>query len=215
MTLAQANHRWWGSSPDGSFEIMGDPGAVLFDQPLLIADSTMFKARFKDRASYLVGNENMKFLEPVEVAIYGYDENLAIYQRKGIEWKELPSITEDGWILAYTDGMGYFRTGPKTLIVPGRTTIHQNYPNPFNPVTNIVYDVGFMDGPKQKVNVSIFNLLGQQVITLVDEYKPIGRYTIRWDGRDYRGVPVATGMYFIRMLTDKGRMNTKKVMLLR
>ncbi len=215
MTLAQANHRWWGSSPDGSFEIMGAPGAVLFDQPLLIADSTMFRARFKDRASYLVGNENMKFLEPVEVAIFGYDENLAIYQRKGIEWKELPSITEDGWILAYTDGMGYFRTGPKALIVPGRTTLHQNYPNPFNPVTNIVYDVGFMDGPKQKVNVSVFNLLGQQVITLVDEYKPIGRYTIRWDGRDYRGIPVATGMYFVRMLTDKGRMNTKKIMLLR
>ena len=194
---------------------MGDPGAVLFDQPILIADSTMFKARFKDRASYLVGNETMTFLEPVEVAIYGYDENLAIYQRKGIEWQELPSVTEDGWILAYTDGMGFFRTGPKTLIVPGRTTLHQNYPNPFNPVTNIVYDIGFMDGPKQKVNVSIFNLLGQRVITLVDEYKHIGQYTIRWDGRDYRGVPVATGMYFVRMLTNKGRINTKKIMLLR
>jgi len=140
----------------------------------------------------------------------------AIYQRvNGVEWIELPSITKGGQIVAYTDGMGYFRLGPKTIIVPGETSLRQNYPNPFNPVTNIIYDIGFNEGPRQKVSVIVYNLLGQHVATLVNEYKNIGRYTTRWDGKDQHGVPVSSGIYFVRLMNDHGRIYTKKMMLIR
>ena len=60
---------------------------------------------------------------------------------------------------------GYFKLGPKTIIVPEQTNIHQNYPNPFNPTTTIMYDIGLLDGLKQRVSINVYNLLGQHVTT--------------------------------------------------
>ena len=176
----------------------------------------MFNKYFHDRASYRLGNESSKFDSPVEIAISSFSEEFAIYQRRnGVEWIELPSISQFGQIMAFTDGMGYFRLGPKTIIIPGETSLHQNYPNPFNPVTNIIYDVGFNEGPRQRVKIIVYNLLGQHVRTLVNEHKDIGRYTVRWDGRDKNNVSVSSGLYFIRMVNNMGRIHTKKMMLVR
>ena len=141
---------------------------------------------------------------------------MALYQRNTDNtWTELPSFNKQGRIRAYTDKMGYFRLGRKTLIVPGLTSLGQNYPNPFNPETNITYDVGFVDGPDQQVNLSIYNILGQQVITLVNDQRSIGRHSVKWYGKDKSGISVASGMYFVHMTTSTGNGHTKKVMLLR
>ena len=216
MTLAKTTRSWYGSSPDGRFRVKGSSGAVSFDQPILVVDSTMFGDLFNDMASYRIGNENMRFRKPVEVSIQGLNDDVALYQRiNGVTWKELPSMTVNGSVMSYTQKMGYFRLGPKTLIVPGVTSLHQNYPNPFNPVTNIIYDVGFIEGPRQKVNISVFNILGQHIRTLVNDYKEIGRYTVRWAGKDDNGVNIASGIYFIRLTTNQGKIQTRKVMLLR
>ena len=99
--------------------------------------------------------------------------------------------------------------------IPERFSLGQNYPNPFNPVTTITYDVGFVDGPDQKVNLSIYNLLGQQVITLVNDQRSIGRHSVKWYGKDNSGISVASGMYFVHMTTSTGKVQTRKVMLLR
>ena len=216
MALAKAFNDWSGSSPDGKFNVFGSSGSVPFDQSLLIVDSTMFNKYFNDRASYRLGNESSKFDLPVEVSILSNSENYAIYQRRnGVEWIELPSVSQYGKIMAYTEGMGYFRLGPKTIFVPGETSLHQNYPNPFNPVTTIMYDVGFNEGPQQRVNIIVYNILGQHVRTLVNEHMDIGRYTVRWDGQDKNNVSVSSGLYFIRMVNNMGRVNTKKMMLVR
>ena len=105
--------------------------------------------------------------------------------------------------------------GPKTLIVPGETALQQNYPNPFNPVTTIAYDLGFVDGPLQRVSLNVYDILGRNVKTLVNEQQSIGRYRLKWKGRDQNGDPDASGIYFIHLLTDVGRSQTKKIMLLR
>ncbi|MCH7613924.1 MAG: T9SS type A sorting domain-containing protein, partial [Candidatus Marinimicrobia bacterium] len=216
MAQAKASYDWTGFSPDGNFRVFGKSGAVSFDQGLLIVDSTMFNEHFNDRASYRMGKESNHFELPVEVSFSSMSDLLAIYQRvNGVEWVELPSITKGGQIIAYTDGMGYFRLGVKTIFVPGETSLHHNYPNPFNPVTNIIYDVGFNEGPRQKINVIVYNLLGQHVNTLVNDYKDIGRYTARWDGKDQFGIPVSSGIYFVRMMNNQGRIHTKKMMLIR
>ena len=214
LALARTLGRWSGSSPDGLFNVTGDPGAVNMDQSILVVDSTMFKKGYT--GSYKLGDEVRVFTKPVEVSLASYDDELALYQRNTDNtWTELPSYNEQGRIRAYTDRMGYFRLGRKTLIVPGLTSLGQNYPNPFNPVTNITYDVGFVEGPEQQVNLSIYNLLGQQVITLVNDQRSIGRHSVKWYGKDKSGISVASGMYFVHMTTSTGKVQTKKVMLLR
>ena len=111
--------------------------------------------------------------------------------------------------------MGYFRIGPKTLTVPGQTSLQQNYPNPFNPSTTIEYDLGFVDGPYQRVNVIIYDIMGRNIKVLVNDEKSIGRYNVRWNGKDQNGVEVSSGVYFVHLTTDMGRSKTKKIMLMR
>jgi len=209
-----ADEPWGITSPEGSFRVVAEAGAVNMDQFILLVDSTMFKKGYS--GSYKLGDEVRVFNKPVEVSMASYDEGLALYRRNTDNtWTELPSYNEQGRILAFTDKMGYFRLGRKTLIVPGLTSLGQNYPNPFNPETNITYDVGFVDGPDQQVNLSIYNILGQRVITLVNDQRSIGRHNVKWYGKDSSGISVASGMYFVHMVTSTGKVQTKKVMLLR
>ena len=217
VVMSFATRSWEGKSADGVFKVKGNPGAVDFDQSIMIVDSTLFEPYFNDKASYLMGNESLRLVKPVEVSMAGDREELAIYRRStGAGWEELPSITRNGRIVAFTDRMGYFRKGPKTIIVPGQTSLNQNYPNPFNPSTTIEYDLGFGDGPSQRVNLNIYDILGRTVKTLLfNEDQTIGRYQIRWDGKDENNVPVSSGVYFVYLQTDKGRTYTKKIMLMR
>jgi len=73
--------------------------------------------------------------------------------------------------------------------------LQQNYPNPFNPETAISYQL-----PEAcHVTLKIFNLLGQQIKTLVDHDAPAGSHTIRWDGKDENGHNLASGIYIYRL----------------
>jgi hypothetical protein len=79
--------------------------------------------------------------------------------------------------------------------LPQSFALHQNYPNPFNPSTEIKYDL-----PEQgQVVLSIFNVVGQKVRTLVDESKEAGYHRIVWDGKDDVGNGVASGIYLYRI----------------
>ncbi len=86
----------------------------------------------------------------------------------------------------------------------------QNYPNPFNPQTNIRY---YLPGPAA-VEISIINLLGQQVAKLVDESQSTGWHTVDWDGRSDDGRKVASGVYFCRLITPDAS-TTHKMMLVK
>ncbi|NQV37513.1 MAG: T9SS type A sorting domain-containing protein [Candidatus Marinimicrobia bacterium] len=217
LTVARMNRTWSGKSSDGIFGLQGKPGSVGFDQSFMVLDSSMFDPSFYDRASYLIGNEAMSFEDPVLISFKTEAKDIAIYRRDiGISWQELPSMACDGGVVsAYSDRMGYYRLGPKTIFVPNETDLGNNYPNPFNPYTNIEFDIGFMDGPRQKANISVFNIRGQQIATLYNNYIGIGRHTIRWDSKDDRGTNVASGIYFVRLSTSSGINKTHKVLLVR
>ena len=76
--------------------------------------------------------------------------------------------------------------------VPERYVLEQNMPNPFNPETSIVYHL-----PEHAhVTLEIYNILGQRVITLVDEEQPAGSKRVKWSGVDQNGIPVPSGVYF-------------------
>ncbi|MCB0312252.1 MAG: T9SS type A sorting domain-containing protein, partial [Calditrichaeota bacterium] len=70
-----------------------------------------------------------------------------------------------------------------------------NYPNPFNPSTVIGYRLSVAS----RVELSIFDLLGKKVRTLVDERQPAGQYEVRWNGEDADGNALSAGIYFYRM----------------
>ena len=216
FTLAKTYGNWSGTSADGRFGVLGRNGSVDYDQTLMILDSTLFEPYFNDKASYLLGNESSRFKKSVQVSLLSEENELAIYQRSiGMGWVELPSYNENGQVMAYTDKMGYFKMGPKTLVVPGQTSLHQNYPNPFNPSTTIEYDLGFIDGPNQRVNITVYDILGRNIKTLINEQQSIGRYRVKWNGKDQNDVPVSSGIYFVNLMTDSGRTETKKIMLMR
>ncbi|MCI0515895.1 T9SS type A sorting domain-containing protein, partial [candidate division KSB1 bacterium] len=86
--------------------------------------------------------------------------------------------------------------------------LYTNYPNPFNPSTHIRYQLA---RPVQ-VKVEIFNLLGQKLITLVDENQTPGIYEVLWNGLDQAGKPVGSGIYFSHI--EAGEFISKQKMLL-
>jgi N-acetylmuramoyl-L-alanine amidase len=88
---------------------------------------------------------------------------------------------------------------PLVQRLPTQFQLFQNYPNPFNAETNISYQL-FEPG---LVQLRIYNVAGQTVKILVDESQPAGSHTIRWNGRDDHGLPVASGVYFCHLQTDQ------------
>jgi len=77
------------------------------------------------------------------------------------------------------------------LPAPTEFSLLQNYPNPFNPTTNIRYDIA----ERGMAQLVIYNMLGQEVRTLVNGTQDVGRYEVIWNGLDNAGHPVATGIY--------------------
>ena len=95
---------------------------------------------------------------------------------------------------------------------PREFALHQNFPNPFNPDTTIKYDLA----ESADVTLQIYNVLGQVVRTLVaSEAQNAGRYQIRWNGMDDRGVPVSSGVYFFQISADGKFHDVRKLMLLK
>lgn len=84
-------------------------------------------------------------------------------------------------------------------IVPKDFSLGQNYPNPFNAGTTIKYEAKPTSSPFDKVSLKVYNILGQEVRTLVEEPQGVGFYTVDWDGTDNRGGKVASGLYFYRL----------------
>ncbi|MBC8190803.1 MAG: T9SS type A sorting domain-containing protein [Candidatus Marinimicrobia bacterium] len=81
------------------------------------------------------------------------------------------------------------------LPAPTEFSLKQNYPNPFNPTTNIRYDLA----EKGNAHLVIYNMLGQEVRSLVNGSQDAGRYEVIWNGLDNSGQPVATGIYIYHL----------------
>ena len=94
--------------------------------------------------------------------------------------------------------------------VPKEYALEQNYPNPFNPQTVIRYDLPV----GSHVTLSVFNIVGQKVATLVNEEMDGGSYSIVWDGKDHSGRSLGSGVYLYRLETD-GFVQIKKLVLMR
>lgn len=92
--------------------------------------------------------------------------------------------------------------GERDVRIPADFVLHQNYPNPFNPDTDIRYGIAESGSPVH-VALTVYNVLGQEARTLVDEMKTPGFHTVTWDGIDNNGNAVLSGIYFYQLRAGK------------
>ena len=85
-----------------------------------------------------------------------------------------------------------------------------NYPNPFNPNTTIAFELKH----PTKVEISIYNVRGQKVVTLVNDFLNQGSHTVNWNGKDSNNKEIATGVYYYRMATPE-TLQVKKAILMK
>ena len=113
----------------------------------------------------------------------------------------------DNPVAVSTSAMGI--DGNETI--PDEFALNQNYPNPFNPSTQISFDV-----PQggEHIMLNIYNILGQNVSTLVNGVMNPGTYTMEWNATDEAGNPVASGIYFYE-LRSSSFIARKKMLLIR
>jgi hypothetical protein len=90
-------------------------------------------------------------------------------------------------------------------ILPTEFVLEQNYPNPFNPVTSLQYTIG----SRQYVSLKVYDILGREVVTVVNEEKLAGSYEIVFDAPE-----LSSGIYYYRLETN-GFSQTKKMILLK
>ncbi len=82
-----------------------------------------------------------------------------------------------------------------TSILPGTFALNQNYPNPFNPTTTISFQLP----TASRVSLKVFNVLGQEIATIMNDEIAAGNHELLWSGKDNGGHAVASGIYFYRM----------------
>ena len=95
-------------------------------------------------------------------------------------------------------------------VLPDEYALHQNYPNPFNPVTTLRYNL-----PENRlVNITIYDMLGRKVKTLINQNQDSGHKSVIWDATNDFGKPVSAGIYLYQIQAGE-YISTKKMVLLK
>ncbi len=98
--------------------------------------------------------------------------------------------------------------------IPERFALHNNYPNPFNPSTTIRFDVPELHGNQVTVELTVYDIQGHKIKTLLNEPLEAGTYQVTWDGRNEHGDRISSGIYIYSLRTEVFSA-TKKMMLIR
>jgi len=187
--------QWFGlgSGDNGQVQISTDNGATwTTDAQSVVSDnSVVWTQACVDLSAYSDSTVRVSFLITSDFS------NFSLGSGWYIDDVVLPVITSV--LTEEVDGL-----------LPEEYTLDQNYPNPFNPSTSINFAL-----PRAgHVSLTIYNLLGQEVVRLVDRELRAGNYSIEWDSRNRAGKTVASGLYFYR-LTANQFIETRKMMMLK
>ena len=119
-------------------------------------------------------------------------------------------VVADTIVVSDTDTLFLDADDTEPVTIPTVYALGQNYPNPCNPTTTIDYSLK----TRGHVELSIYNILGRKVRTLVSGDKDAGWHEVIWDGKDDAGANVSTGVYFYKMKSSE-YINTKKMLILK
>jgi flagellar hook assembly protein FlgD len=176
--------------------------------PVLISQVNDFNTLSGDPQGFLkaVSNFTVNSGEIVEnLSGYNFDPN-DYYTYEALDSQKVKSI------VVSTAGAGKISIitsiDKKTQTVPQSALLEQNYPNPFNPETTIRYTVSAYGDTPRLVDLSIYNLLGQKVTTLVSGRQTAGSYKVEWDARDF-----PSGVYFYKLSTKEFTKMKKMILI--
>ena len=165
-----------------------------------------------ERSMILSGVLKGSIPEGLRIAIVDIQERKVSHDilNQGLAIKKDPNLDYDLKLVA--GDIDYVATMTEEILnnIPSVYSLSQNYPNPFNPITKMNYAL-----PKRsRVIISVYNVLGQEVTTLLNKEQDYGYHTVTWNGTDRIGKQVASGVYFAR-LTTKNFGQTKKMLMLK
>lgn len=133
------------------------------------------------------------------------------YIRIGGNWTELNPTVFDYNFCIQGIAISTIPSGSNDDVVPfSINVLNDNYPNPFNPTTTISYNLA----ENSNVELSIYNLKGQKVKTLVNDILTAGENSVIWNGTDENNQPVSSGIYFYKIKTGDFT-ETKKMILMK
>ncbi|RMF54336.1 MAG: T9SS C-terminal target domain-containing protein [Calditrichaeota bacterium] len=132
---------------------------------------------------------------PVEVGFYDTGgEAWGVYVSGNLAYV---ADVEDGLYIIRNDLITGISEEEQTL--PQAFVLKQNYPNPFNPVTTIEFSLPHAS----RITLYVYDVAGRKVKTLVNGNLPAGNHTVKWDGTNDAGQPVAGGVYLYRIQADR------------
>ncbi|MBX7151409.1 T9SS type A sorting domain-containing protein [bacterium] len=176
------------------------PNLRLIGLPVDVAVTGSY-ADLKAEFSYDAGTVRIEYTD--------FDEaKIGLYQYTNGTWQYAGGMGDKGKVAAaVTSNQIAVFYNPDFDATPKDFALERNYPNPFNPTTNIRYSVP----AENRVVIKVYNMLGQEVRTLVNDVKPAGKFEVAWDGRNNAGQSVASGVYIYRM--EAGQFNKAQKML--
>ncbi len=186
------------SDDDGSWVTVD-----LSSEGISIPDSIffIFVGTAVDSQMPVVGIDVTSPLERWGFAVLGPD---TIFLREG---SGAPYNAIDLMIRAMVSGTHGIDSDDNRL--PKEVALHDNYPNPFNPATAITFEL-----PQEaKVELSVYNLLGERVTTLTDSRMRAGIHRVTWAGRDDNGRDLPSGVYFYRLNTEEKDITKRMVLI--
>ncbi len=198
IIVAETAYPWTLNWNDNTNNIVGDPNQLLPGYQATVEGQTKFLRDIINLIKNIPNSRGLGFFywEPewISTAQLGSPwENLALFDFSG---EVLNSITVFDSIYS---GLS------SSTVTTNRHSLKQNFPNPFNPTTKIKYSIS----KTSRVIIKIYDLLGREIIRLVDKEKLSGNYEVEFDGSN-----IPNGVYFYQLKTD-GLMETKKMILLR
>ena len=124
------------------------------------------------------------------------------------------AVGESGYVLKYIPSPPSSTENENGILHPDEFHLYQNFPNPFNPSTKIKFTIAPPNLPEgedfKKVILKVYDVLGNEVAELLNEYKSVGNYEVEFSASE----KIPSGVYFYR-LTAGNYSSTKKMLLLR
>lgn len=189
----------------GSFPLAIDIGDVDGDNDLDIISSQYVSADF--RVFENTGNGILSST-PVILPSSGSGSCITVHDRDNDGDLDLSGIDEvDDLLFVFNNGPGPLGIHNTASENPDVFYLSQNYPNPFNPATKLEF--GISSGSEGLVTLKVFNALGKEVETLINEFKSPGVYNVEWNGENY-----SSGIYYYELINGNFK-ETKRMLLLK
>jgi|GEM_PF-466656 hypothetical protein len=188
------------------FDLQYNPDELKFYGASCLLDEFMFEYRNKDDGIVrgLLYSMSGAVINSNHIAhIISFDFKLldGFNGESRIEFTDLILAGANGSNIPATAEMFFISPG---ILVPTETKLHSSYPNPFNSVTIIKYDLA-VDG---FTKVSVFDILGRLIASIVNGYQPAGSYEVAWDAAN-----LSTGVYFLKIATVDYTASQKLVLM--